>query len=234
MDDATGSAETLDDFAASLSYGERGDLSFKFMPRYSDSEVGDALASLLREVGATLDSGDVGPLIDHFITLQSDAYQRRDIADRFRYDEAPFTLPTRRVADSTVGLLTSSGHFMTGDDPRPFGTDGMDQDESERRIGDFLREAPVLSEIPFDAPDSDLVVRHGGYDVRGARADHNVVLPLDPLLEMHAAGDLGALPSHAYSFVGACAQMPLLKHTGPEWVDRIGEAGIDVLLLVPV
>jgi hypothetical protein len=234
MDQAPESAETLEDFAASLSYGARSDLGFKFMPRYSDAEVGDVLATVLQEVGATVDSGDPGPLIDLFISLQRDAYGRREVSDRFHYDDAPFARPARAVADSTVGLLTSSGHFVRGDDPRPFGLDGMDQDEAERRIGDFLREAPVLSEIPFDAPAAELVVRHGGYDVRGARIDHNVTLPLDPLRSLHERGEVGALPSHAFSFVGACAQMPLLRETGPEWVERIEAAGIDVLLLVPV
>jgi hypothetical protein len=181
-----------------------------------------------------LDTGDPAALIDRVVELQSSAYRRRDVAERYRYPDAPFTAPRRPVSESTVGLLTSSGHFVDGDDPRPLGVDDMTQAEAEARIDDFLREAPVLSEIPFGVAPDEVVVRHGGYDVRGAARDHNVVLPLSPLASMRDIGEVGGLADHAYSFVGACAQTPLLKQTGPEWVERLTATGIDVLLLVPV
>ena len=84
---------------------------------------------------------------------------------------------------STVGLISSSGHFVEGDDPRPFGVEAMTQAEAEQRIDEFLREAPVLSEIPSDTPPEALVVRHGGYDVTSTRRDPNVAFPSDRLRE---------------------------------------------------
>lgn len=225
------SEETLDEFAASLSYGSRSDLSFKFLSRFDGAQVGDAIASLLGEIGALWDSGDPGPLIDLAIELQATGYGSRPVADRYQYDDGPFTAPSRPVAESRVALLTSSGHFAPGDDPQPLGVADMTQDEAEQRIGDFLREQPTLSAVPVDevAPK----VRHGGYDVRGARVDHNVAFPIDRMRELDAAGVIGTLVPEAFSFVGACAQTRLLKQSAPAWADRLG-AVADVVLLVPV
>ena len=43
------------------------------------------------------------------------------------------------------------------------------------RIMEFLKAPPQLSAIPTDTPATALRVRHGGYDVRAAQADANVV-----------------------------------------------------------
>lgn len=51
------------------------------------------------------------------------------------------------------------------------------------------------------------------------------VCPTNPLQNL--------LPT-AYSFVGACAQTPLLKTTGPRWVDMLQSQGVEAALLVPV
>jgi len=54
------------------------------------------------------------------------------------------------------------------------------------------------------------------------------------LREFAQEGRIGELAAHAYSFVGACAQTPLLKRTGPKWVERLQAAAIDAVVLVPV
>jgi len=226
--------ESLEEFAQSLSYGERSDLSFKFLTQFDGPDVGDSVASVLHEIGSVFDTGDPADLIDVAIGLQIDGYHSRPLNDRYRYDEGPFTQPERPVAESRVVLLTSSGHFTAGDDPRPMGIDSMTQDEAEKRIGDFLKEAPALSEVPVAHPGDRLEVRHGGYDVRGAVADHNVAFPIDRLREIEADGVVGSLHDTAYSFVGACSQIRLIEHTGPEWTDRLKSTGSDVVLLVPV
>ncbi|MBW7883828.1 MAG: hypothetical protein H3C34_14555 [Caldilineaceae bacterium] len=88
--------------------------------------------------------------------------------------------------------------------------------------------------MTFDTPVERQRVRHPGYDIRGAQADRNVALPIDRLRELVVEGRIGALTDAAYSFVGACAQTPLIKRTGPEWVRQIQAQGIDAALLVPV
>jgi hypothetical protein len=138
------------------------------------------------------------------------------------------------LAQSRLALISSSGHFVSGDDPEPFGVKGMTQEEAQDRIMDFLRAEPVLSEIPIDTPVEDLRVRHGGYDIRAAQADPNVNLPLTRLREFEAEGHIGEFASPAYSFVGACSQTRLIKRTGPKWVRLLQERAVDAALLVPV
>jgi hypothetical protein len=78
------------------------------------------------------------------------------------------------------------------------------------------------------------VVRHGGYDISGAILDPNVAFPLALLRRLAATGRIGELASEAYSFVGACSQIRLLKRSGPKWVDHFQAQGIQAALLVPV
>ena len=142
--------------------------------------------------------------------------------------------PTKPVAEMRLALITSSGHFVDGDDPQPFGIENMTQDEASDRIGDFLKEEPSLSAIPFDTPAENLRVRHGGYDIRSVLADPNAALPLARFNELLADGLIGGLLDNAYSFVGACAQMRLLRRTGPKWVAQWRAEGIEGAVLVPV
>lgn len=137
------------------------------------------------------------------------------------------------LTESRLALITSSGYFVEDDDPRPFGVADMSQEEAVVRIEEFLKVEPALSAIPMDTPRDRLRVRHGGYDVRGAEADPNVVLPLEPLKALQETGTIGSLLSHAYSFVGACAQTRLLKVSGPQWVGMLHQQSADCALLVP-
>ena len=57
----------------------------------------------------------------------------------WQYPSAPFTKLNRPLAESRVALFTSSGHFVDGDDPEPFGVKGMTQVEAMARIDDFLK-----------------------------------------------------------------------------------------------
>ena len=234
MTDPESPTESLDQFAQSLLYGERSDLSFKFLPRFDAEGIGDALAAMLWEIGSLFDTGDPGALIDLAIELQRAGYHSRPLTERYHYEDSAFTRPQRPVAESQVALLTSSGHFVAGDDPQPFGIDSMTQSEAEARISEFLKEAPSLSEIPVESTSDTVQVRHGGYDTRGSVTDHNVSLPIHRMRELDRDGVIGSLHSPAYSFVGACAQLPLVKKIGNEWADQLVATESDVVLLVPV
>ncbi len=231
MDDTT---ESLEQFTHSFSYGKRGNHNFKFLSRHDGEAGGEVVRVLIDEIGTLIDTGDQGQLIDRYIAEQATAYQSRRVNERYRYDDSPFLRPAKPVAESKVALLTSSGHFVEGDDPKPFGMENMTQEEATRRIDDFIKEAPVLSTIPTDTPRERTRVRHGGYDISGSLADRNVTLPIDRLNELVADGTIGEFHSPAYSFPGATSQMRLLKRNGPEWAADLTAAGIDVAVLVPV
>lgn len=228
------SDRTFEAFRQSFSYGTRNDLNFKFFKGMSDDEVASFIQTMLDRLGDAYDTGDVLPLIDAAVEAQIAGYSPDpDVPPSVVYDDGPFTPVEAPVTKSRVGLLATSGHFVAGDDPEPFGEAAMSQEDAMARIGEFLREAPVLSEIPSDTPTSDLLVRHGGYDIRSAAKDANVTFPIDRLREADVDGRVGGLPATFFSFPGATSQGRLRKVL-PEWVERIHEEAIDVMLLVPV
>ena len=150
------------------------------------------------------------------------------------YEDAPFTPLAKPLAESRLALITSTGHFVVGEDPEPFGVKDMTQEEAVRRIGDFLKAEPTITAIPMDILRDKLRARHGGYDIRGVQADPNVAFPVDRLRELAHEGLIGELLPNAYSFVGAAAQLRTPNHAGPKWVDLLKAQDVDAALLVPV
>ena len=225
--------ETLGEFKDSFSYGSRTDLNFKFLKRLSDDEAGEFFRQLLFEVGETFDSASLDEIHDLVYRWQVKGYESGRGGTQYVYEERPFTAPLRAVAEATVGLVASSGHFVTGDDPEPFGVTGMTQEEATARIQEFMKDAPRLSAIPVDTPRQDLRLRHPGYDIRSVGRDPGVALPIDLLADLAAEGAIGGLAPLAYSFPGAASQ-GRLRRVIPQWVASFAAVGIDVLLLVPV
>jgi len=223
--------ETFEEFKNSFNYGSRSDLNFKFLKNLSDEDASRFLQALLWKLGDALNDGDFSRVVEHIYETQARAYAG---AGRFTYEDGPFTPLRASLSQLRLGLMSSSGHFVDGDDPKPFGVENMSQEEAESRIDEFLKVEPQLSVIPIGTAIEKLRVRHGGYDVRGSLADPNVNFPLARLRELQAAGRIGELASDAYSFMGAVSQLRLLNHTGPQWVKMFQEKGMDALLLVPV
>ncbi len=224
-------AETFTDFRKSFFYGSRSNLNFKFIEHLTDEQADEFLQGLFREIAGAYDKGNTDQIFAHVLKWQTAGYQEQK---NFVYSEGPFVKLPKPVKETTVALLTSSGHFVAGDDPQPFGLKAMTQKEAEERVFDFLKEAPVLSEIPRQTPPEKLTVRHSGYDVGSSRADTNTTFPLEILAALEQEGEIGRLADRAYSFVGACSQMRLLKKPGPEWAAKLLAADVAAAVLVPV
>lgn len=232
--DSSDQSETFAEFRTSFAYGSRNDLNFKFLKAMSDDDAASFLQLVLDRIGDAYDTGDVAPLIAAAYDAQIAAYAPDPGAvATYSYDDGPFVPFTRALSESRVGLLSSSGHFVDGDDPKPFEVEDMSQEEAMRRIGEFLRATPSLSEIPSDTPVADLRVRHGGYDIRSALRDANVTFPIERLRDRRDAGQIGELAETFFSFQGATSQGRLRKEL-PGWLERIHAQDIDVMLLVPV
>lgn len=226
--------ESLDDFKNSFAYGSRNDLSFKFLKRLNSDEAAEFVRLVLREVGELFDGAPPERLIDLAYEWQVKAYCPRPGEQRpHTYDDRPFAPLDRALANTTLGLVTSSGHFPADQDPMPFGVARMTQDEAIGRIDDFLRATPELMAIPRETPESSLRVRHPGYDVRSVLRDPGVAFPRALLVEAERDELIGRLSDELYSFVGACAQ-GRIRREAPGWVERWKTAGIEALLLVPV
>ena len=223
--------ESFEEFKNSFSYGSRADMNFKFLKSLSEQEAGEFFKDLMWKLGDASNDGSLKPVIEHIYKWQIKAYSGKPT---WEYAESPFTRLQKPLSEAKIGLLTTSGHFVEGDDPEPFGVNDMDQETAQERISDFLNGEPVLSTIPVDIPRDQLRVRHGGYDIRAAQEDINCVLPLDRLAELAQEGIIGSLSENAYSFVGACSQMRLVKHVAPRWVEILKNQGVDTMVLVPV
>lgn len=225
------SDESFEAFKNSFSYGSRTDLNFKFLKGLSPEEGADFFQQLLTKVGETIDDGDLTRLYEHVVAAQVKGYTK---PSTWRYADGPFTQPRKKLSEMRLGLLASTGHFVEGEDPQPFGVKDMTQAEAIDRISQFLKVAPDLSPIPVDVPPERLHARHGGYDIRGVEADHNVALPLDRMNALQAAGMFKTLASNAYSFVGAAAQRRLQKESIPEWIEQFQADRIEGMVMVPV
>ena len=223
--------ESFAEFKDSFFYGKRSDLSFKFLEHMGEEDAAAFLQHLFSSIIDGIDSGDLGQIKSALIDGQIQGYKAQK---HFAYDSGPFTPLTRDIRETKLTLITSSGHFVDGNDPHPFGISDMTQEEAEKRIFDSIKEEPILSEIPFTTPSHMLRVRHGGYDIRAAQIDANVVFPWQHLVELKEKGQIGELTANAYSFVGACSQKRLLSDTLPGWIDTFQASQADAVVLVPV
>ena len=231
------SPETTEELRRSFFYGSRSNLNVKFLKDLDDAEFGDFLEELLAAASVTTDDGDADRVVDVLYRWQVHAYSGHlgDPADfPHRHDDTPLATLDKPLSACRVAVLTSSGHFVDGDDPEPLGVSDMTQTEAEARIGEFLRESPTLSAIPVDTPAEQLLVRHGGYPTASVRADHQVALPLGHLRALAEDGLIGEVAPTAYSFVGAAAQGRIRKDIGPAWARQLVDEHVDAVLLVPV
>ena len=89
--------------------------------------------------------------------------------------------------------------------------------------------------IAGDTPAADLVMSHLSinYDRTGFQQDLNVVLPLDRLRELAAAGVIGSVAAYHYSFMGA-APIRQLEPRARQLAGLLKQDKVDAVLLSPV
>ncbi len=237
MTDAESPTETIAELRKSFFYGSRKNLNYKFVNDLTDAEFGDFLEEYFQAAGTIINDGNAAALADVHYRWQVQAY-RGHLGDpasfAHRHDDTPWAPMAKPLSESRIALITSSGHFVDGDDPKPLGVENMTQDEAEDRIMEAIKEPPALSVIPSNTPFDQIRVRHGGYPVDGAAADPQVVLPLRILESLASDGVIGEFADTSYSFVGAAAQGPIKKRIGPEWAEMLRAAEVDAALLVPI
>jgi D-proline reductase (dithiol) PrdB len=223
--------ETFDEFRSSFSYGSRTDLLFKFLKSGSEQLADDFLTEILDLTGDLIDNGDTAPIVEAIVRAQSEAYSG---PGNFEYDSKPFAILDQPVSESKIALLTTTGHFAHGDDPKPFGMDGLTQEQVVKMTSEFGKADPVLSEIPTTTSANETMVRHGGYDIRATAADRNVSLPIDRMNELADEGVIGEFVSPAYSFVGLASQLRLRKEIAPAWAAKAKAGGAQAAVLIPI
>ena len=134
----------------------------------------------------------------------------------------PFTRLSKPAKDSRFALLTTGGYSIEGVH-QPF-----------TGLPNFKGEVPEVHMIPIDVDRSKLAINHKGYDHRFAEEDINVNLPLDRLVEMENAGEIGSIAKETYVLMGLIPNVaPLLRETLPQIVERLKAESVDAALLVP-
>ncbi len=128
----------------------------------------------------------------------------------------PLRMP---VTEARVAFVTTAGMHLPDQPPFDIDADAGD---------------PTWRTIPVETPLADLVLSHGGYDTRRARADPNVVLPLDHLRAFADEGRIGSLSSEIYSFMGYVSETDrLLDVEAPAVAAHLLADGADLVLLAP-
>ncbi len=144
--------------------------------------------------------------------------RRRGFVESRAVPWAPLPKPVR---DSVIALVTTAGVHLKADPP----FDMTDPD------GD-----PSFRVVPMDAPRGDVTITHKYYDHAAADRDLNVVLPVDRLRELAAAGQVGGVAPRAYSLMGHVDGRhvrTLMETTAPEVARRLRDDGAEAVVLTP-
>jgi D-proline reductase (dithiol) PrdB len=129
----------------------------------------------------------------------------------------PFVRPDKSLRESRLALVTTGGVHLP-EQPR-FDIDAPSGDCSYR-------------EIPTDA--YALTWTHAYYAPDRDGTDLDSVFPMWTLRRLVAEGVVGELGPRHFSFMGAIHDPgPLVEGTAPEVAGKLGEDGVDAVLLTP-
>ena len=133
-------------------------------------------------------------------------------------DDVPPWSPLRKpLSESRLGLVASGGIYIHGQVAFHY------KDDTSFRI------------IDSETASGELRATHFAYDLTDARADPNVVFPLQTLRGLVAEGVVGALGACAYTFMGGIYSTRKVSDLlAPALTERLLNDQVDVALLVPV
>lgn len=134
----------------------------------------------------------------------------------------PFARLAGPASESRFALITTGGYSIDGVHT-PF-----------TGLPNLANEVPEVHTVPLDVDRSKLGINHHGYDHRFAKEDINVNLPLDRLVELQKAGEIGSVAKDTFVLMGLIPDVaPLLTDTLPQLIERLRADAVDAVLLVP-
>lgn len=132
-------------------------------------------------------------------------------------DTPPWTPLEKPLSECRLGLIASGGIYVTG------------------QIAFHTKDDFSSRAIPTDVDTADLRTAHFAYDQTDARRDPNVVFPIDTLRRLTDEGVVGALASHAFTFMGGIYSARKVRdQLAPQLAERLKAERVDAALLVPV
>ncbi len=132
-------------------------------------------------------------------------------------DAPPLTPLDKPVTACRVGLVASGGVYIKG------------------QVAFHFKDDTSFREIPRDVDYRDLRVTHFAYDLTDARADPNVVFPLQTLLDLERLGRVGQVGPHAYTFMGGIySSRRVREELAGALAEKLQRDEVDAAILVPV
>jgi D-proline reductase (dithiol) PrdB len=129
----------------------------------------------------------------------------------------PWQALRKPLAHSRMALIASGGIYVAG------------------QIAFHHKDDTSFRAIPKTVRTSDLRVTHFAYDKTDARADPNVVFPIDTLRALVSEGFIGEMAEHAYTFMGGIYSARRVREDlAPRITERLLAERADLALLVPV
>ena len=131
-----------------------------------------------------------------------------------------FFAPARRALPMlNLALISSAGAFINGTEA--FEVESRDGDASFR-------------EIPIEVEAADMLYAGRGYDPAAIRADRNVQIPVERLLEYQENAVIGQLNKVWWSLNGYIPNAQLVAETlAPKIAERIARYEVQAALLIP-
>ena len=146
-------------------------------------------------------------------------YEREHLLDKNLPPLGPptWTAPVKALSEMRVALVTTAGlHF---------------RDEEAFEFADA-----TFRPIPADRDANELVMSHSSvnFDRSGFADDVNLVLPIDRLRELAAAGTIGSAATVHYSFMGAGLEPDRYEATAGQVAGLLKRDQVDAVFLTPV
>jgi len=139
-----------------------------------------------------------------------------------RIDPVPWTPVQKPLSESRLGMVSSAGLSVPGQEP--FNT--------KAKGGD-----PTFREIPVGIEVDVLVENHRSqsWDHRGVEQDKNLAFPLDRVRELVEAGRIDSLSDRHLSVMGSItAPGRFMRDYIPQAAEILAQEEVDIALLVPV
>ena len=140
-------------------------------------------------------------------------------------EETPWTPLRKPIGECRFALVTTAGLYLKDEQP-PF---DLERERREPGWGD-----PSYRAIPSDVRQEQIGVGHLHINTEDIEADVNVMLPVHRFQELAAAGEVGEVAPHHYSFMGYQQDNSHWReHSGPAVAQRMVEEQVDAALLTP-
>jgi hypothetical protein len=137
-------------------------------------------------------------------------------------DDVPWAPVTKPLAESHVGLLTTSElaiHYDEATEENPIVEEGF----------------RGIYSIPADTPTEKFYSRTQSFDWAATHLDDvNAYFPVDRMREAVASGRIGSMPDRLYGAYNNYSIRKVLTEEGPKALEYARNDGVDAVILVPV